>query len=387
MKWLKVLMLVGVLVNGTAIVSWADNYRGGNNPGYDDYSERVEAGVIISDRDSQPGGGYVRVDAFPLSVNIGVPGFWRLSVRPGFTWVDGFWKGEIYVPGYYRPNRDRGRNWAWVPGHWGGDRWLPGRWRPSQRAGYDWIEGHWTREGEWIEGFWRPLARAPRGMVWEPGYWNARGWVEGFWRVEVKPGFIWIGGDWDDRGNWVCGRWERAQKNHIWQRRVWNSREGHWHPGQLVKLPENHQGPLRHGYYNPRGEWVSPYDREEHATNYGDRREERYNEREDRRNDRHHGYVRENRPSEQEQLENSRRDREGRPSEQQQLNSSRQDRERSGGQIQKINSAQQHGATVSGAGQGQSAYQDNSRSNVQAAPSEGGQLRKLDDSSARQSGR
>jgi hypothetical protein len=86
-------------------------------------------------------------------------------------------------------------------------------------------------------------------------------------------------------------------------------------------------------------------------------------------------------------LESSRRDREGRPSEQQQLNSSRQDRERSGGQIQKMDSYQQPGATVSGAGQRRSTYQDNSRSNVQSAPTEGGQLRKLDDSSARQSGR
>lgn len=57
-------------------------------------------------------------------------------------------------------------------------------------------------------------------------------------QVEQRPGFIWIQGRWDWRGNqwyWLDGHWERQRSRHVyhpgqWQRRnngyVWV--EGRW---------------------------------------------------------------------------------------------------------------------------------------------------------------
>ena len=46
------------------------------------------------------------------------------------------------------------------------------------------------------------------------------------------PGFVWVDGFWDLRGNrwgWVGGRWERPPRQHaIWDRDRWERNGDHW---------------------------------------------------------------------------------------------------------------------------------------------------------------
>jgi hypothetical protein len=274
----KVLLAVVVMVFGCfASQSWAqpDGYAHDANHG----AYQTQPGddrALLPDTMPNPGAQYVHVDVFPLSFEVGVPGFWRLRVRPGFTWVDGHWDSDNFIPGFWRPNVARDKNTTWVAGHWAGQRWIAGQWRPLSRKGFAWVEGHWTKNGEWLEGFWRPVKTAARGMVWEPGFWGTNGWVEGFWRPEARVGYLWVGGEWDENGTWLKGRWQPAKRDDFWVRGYYD-RQGHRVPGRVVKI-EDRNAPYAPGHYNHKGEWVEPRWGEQ-------RREDRRDDRRDNRRD------------------------------------------------------------------------------------------------------
>jgi hypothetical protein len=280
----RVLLAVAVMVFGCYTTgAWAqpEGYAHDSNDGAYK-SQSGDDGAVLPDSTPNPGPQYMHVDLFPLGAEIGVPGFWRLRVRPGFTWVDGRWDSDNFIPGFWRPNVVRDKNTAWVAGHWAGQRWIAGQWRPASRKGFGWVEGHWSKNGEWLEGSWRPVQTAARGMIWEPGFWGPRGWVEGFWRPEARVGYLWVGGEWDEKGAWQKGRWQTAKREDFWVRGYFD-RQGHKVPGHVVKVMDR-TAPYAPGHYNQRGEWVEPRWGEQRRE---DRREDRRDDRrENRRDDR-----------------------------------------------------------------------------------------------------
>lgn len=302
MRGRAVLAATVLVLNGFTTLVWAQSQEQGyGRIEAGGYAQAGDEGGVLPDDGTNPGRDYVRVDVFPLSLEVGVPGFWRLRVRPGFTWVDGRLENDVFIPGAWRPKQTRGKDWAWVGGHWAGRRWIAGFWRPSARRGFTWVEGHWNRNGEWQEGFWRPLEVAARGMVWEPGFWGPKGWVEGFWRPEARVGFLWIGGERDENGAWNKGRWQPAKRNDFWVRGYFD-RQGRKVPGHVVQINDR-KAPFTPGHYNHRGEWVEP--------RWGEQRREerRENLREDRRGDRRDDMRDEHRSDRREDYREDRRDR------------------------------------------------------------------------------
>ncbi len=56
---------------------------------------------------------------------------------------------------------------------------------------------------------------------------------------ENRPGYIWVQGRWDRRGNrweWMDGHWERERANHRWEQGRWERRNnGHvWVEGRWI---------------------------------------------------------------------------------------------------------------------------------------------------------
>ena len=56
---------------------------------------------------------------------------------------------------------------------------------------------------------------------------------------ENRPGYLWVEGRWDRRGNrweWMDGHWERERANHRWEQGRWERRNnGHiWIEGRWV---------------------------------------------------------------------------------------------------------------------------------------------------------
>ncbi|MEW6516388.1 MAG: hypothetical protein AB1439_05715 [candidate division FCPU426 bacterium] len=210
--------------------------------------------LILPAGTANPGSAYIWVEPYSLQEDVVVPGFWRLRDRAGFIWVDGYWNGAYFCPGYWKPLKSCGSQWVWVPGHWWGKYWIEGKWRPAKRTGYTWREGHWTRNGEWEEGYWVPVKSPKPGLVWVPGFWLANGtWKEGYWRPERREGFIWIGGYFNGQGIWVVGSWQAAPPAHRWVPGYWDPR-GLYTPGRLDR--DRDDADFVPGHYNRRNNWV-----------------------------------------------------------------------------------------------------------------------------------
>lgn len=142
-----------------------------------------------------------------------IPGHWEpagpVPVSYGGHWVyvPGWWVGDRYMEGYYRA-ADRGPGWTWVEGRWTGEgvyQW--GHWEPVNRtpAGYVWEAGYWDGE-DWVDGFWRPQLR--NGYRWVSAAFDEDGVFEGgYWEPVVdRPDSTWIPG-WFDGNEWVDGYW------------------------------------------------------------------------------------------------------------------------------------------------------------------------------------
>ena len=142
-----------------------------------------------------------------------VPGHWvpagptPASYGGRWAYVPGWWIGDRYVEGYWRAV-DRGATWTWVEGAWLGEgayRW--GHWEPVGRtpAGYTWEPGYWDGE-DWADGFWRPQLRT--GFRWVSSAFNEDGVFEsGYWEpMEPRSDSTWIPG-WFDGTTWIDGYW------------------------------------------------------------------------------------------------------------------------------------------------------------------------------------
>lgn len=72
--------------------------------------------------------------------------------------------------------------------------------------------------------------------------------------AENRPGYVWVQGRWDRRGNrweWMDGHWERERANHRWEQGRWERRNnGHvWVEGRWII----HTGGGNHGNGNGNG--------------------------------------------------------------------------------------------------------------------------------------
>jgi hypothetical protein len=157
------------------------------------------------------------------------PGYW-MPVAPvpvGFVYVPGWWEDEVYVEGYYRSDARDG--WDWVDGYYLEDgTYVRGHWQPAEDApeGYVWEAGFWDGE-EYHDGFWRP--EFLDGYVWVSSYYDQDGLFRaGYWApLDDKPGHQWIPG-WFDGTEWIPGYWitdEEAQREDV----------EHWTPPEGVR--------------------------------------------------------------------------------------------------------------------------------------------------------
>ena len=137
-----------------------------------------------------------------------VPGYWSpMGPAPlGYVYVPGWWEDEVYVEGYYR-SEDRD-GWEWQEGWYTADGdYVRGHWRPTGDApdGYTWEAGFWDGD-EYHDGFWRP--EYLDGYQWLSAYYDADGvYRAGYWApLEANPGHQWVPG-WFDGSEWVAGYW------------------------------------------------------------------------------------------------------------------------------------------------------------------------------------
>jgi hypothetical protein len=129
--------------------------------------------------------GYVYVPGWWLG-NVYVSGYYRVAERDhgSWRWVDGAYAPDgTYVPGHWRPTSAAPDGYLWEPGFFDGEVWVEGYWRPAARAGYRWVPARTTDEGVWCGGYWDPIERRP-DAVWIPGWFDGNQWVEGYWVPE-----------------------------------------------------------------------------------------------------------------------------------------------------------------------------------------------------------
>jgi hypothetical protein len=136
------------------------------------------------------------------------PGHWApVSYAPrGYVYVPGWWEDEVYVDGYYRT--EQRSDWEWVDGYYLDDgTYVRGHWSPTGNApdGYAWEAGFWDGE-QYVDGFWRPEFRS--GFVWVGSYYDEDGiYHSGYWMPQDdRVGQLWIPG-WFDGNEWVEGYW------------------------------------------------------------------------------------------------------------------------------------------------------------------------------------
>ena len=133
-----------------------------------------------------------------------VEGHYRVSDRSGWDWVDGFYLEDgTYVRGYWQPTSGAPDGYAWEPGFYDGESWIDGFWRPEFRDGYAWTEAYFDGDGVFRSGYWMPTEQRP-GFVWVPGWFDGNEWVAGYWITEAEYGDG-EPGDWEPEEGWDAG--------------------------------------------------------------------------------------------------------------------------------------------------------------------------------------
>ncbi|MBT3223385.1 MAG: hypothetical protein HN348_30305 [Proteobacteria bacterium] len=177
------------------------------------------------------------------------PGYWRPIVQAPvhYVYVPGWWDSEVYVDGYYRPEERDDGDWEWVEGYYLEDgTFVRGHWMPliDGPEGYGWEPGFWDGE-DWVEGFWRPEYRP--GYTWISSYYDEDGiYYSGYWMpYEDQAGYVWVPG-WFDGNEWVVGYWVRIEDYESADLSNWEPEEG-WNDGWEVgagwgdgEVVENH---------------------------------------------------------------------------------------------------------------------------------------------------
>lgn len=144
------------------------------------------------------------------------PGYWappRTVVRTSYVYVPGWWVGTNYVEGYQRPQQRDDGDWVWVDGYYLEDgTYIWGHWMPTKAGpqGYVWEPGFWDGE-TYVDGFWRPQFR--RGFAWVSAFYADDGvFHSGYWMPnQQEQGMTWVPG-WFDGNTWNEGEWVPDQQ-------------------------------------------------------------------------------------------------------------------------------------------------------------------------------
>jgi hypothetical protein len=148
------------------------------------------------------------VPGYRATTGYWIPGFRRSRHRTGYAWITGYWDSGIWVSGFWRPTMSR-TGYSYSPGHVGLDGyWVSGFWRRGARSGYMWVDGYYVGDS-FVWGFWRPV-RVRSGYTWIVGYRNSGVWYSGRWRRSVRAGYYWMPGRYN-RGVYVAGTWYRGR--------------------------------------------------------------------------------------------------------------------------------------------------------------------------------
>ncbi len=149
-----------------------------------------------------------------------VEGYYRSDARDGWTWIEGHYTPDgTHVPGHWMPTGAPPEGYVWEPGFFDGESWMDGFWRPEFRQDYVWVSSRFDRDGLYRAGYWQPVEDRP-GQVWQPGWFDGNAWVEGSWVDEAsvkdidptqwKPEDGWSGGAAPPPATPPPGRFEQA---------------------------------------------------------------------------------------------------------------------------------------------------------------------------------
>ena len=148
---------------------------------------------------------------------------WAPPPRAGWVWSAGYYDPfGIYHPGYWSPVAPapvyRGVSYVYVPGWWQGDIYVEGYYRPTARSGWEWVDGAYYADGTYVAGHWVPRNNAPAGYTWEAGFYDGEQWVEGFWRPEHRNGYTWVNAYFDQDGIYSAGYWMPTEDRpgYVW---------------------------------------------------------------------------------------------------------------------------------------------------------------------------
>lgn len=90
-------------------------------------------------------------------IHLGFDGWNRRAapvVRTGYAWIPGHVDNAgFWVPGHYRPVMSR-PGYEWEPGYWRGAVYVDGFWRPNHVQGLRWVPGHYTDNRGFMPGHW-----------------------------------------------------------------------------------------------------------------------------------------------------------------------------------------------------------------------------------------
>ena len=78
------------------------------------------------------------------------------------------------------PTRPGPEGYVWEPGFYDGETYVDGFWRPQYRRGYAWVGSFYDDDGIFHGGYWMP-AQDEAGYTWVPGWFDGNAWVEGYW--------------------------------------------------------------------------------------------------------------------------------------------------------------------------------------------------------------
>jgi hypothetical protein len=96
-------------------------------------------------------------------------------------WIDGEYVDEgVYSRGHWKPSNDGPEGYVWEPGFYDGETYVDGFWRPQFRNGFTWLSAYYDEDGVFHAGYWMPI-RPETGFVWVPGWFDGNQWVEGYW--------------------------------------------------------------------------------------------------------------------------------------------------------------------------------------------------------------
>jgi hypothetical protein len=113
-----------------------------------------------------------------------VEGYYRTETRNEWEWVDGYYLDDgTYVRGHWVPNGAPPDGYTWEPGFWDGEQYVDGFWRPEYRATFVWVDSYYDEDGIYHSGYWMPQDDRA-GQVWIPGWFDGNEWVEGYWESE-----------------------------------------------------------------------------------------------------------------------------------------------------------------------------------------------------------